>query len=119
MIGVVVFLRLLIADLRRAERVLRLGERLRLGEVGLDAREDVAAANLIAVAMKNLGHLPGNRALHIHLHLGLHGPDFRHLDLNVGDFGLPRFDRVLHFVFAASRLHRDKDGDDGDGQRNQ
>jgi len=62
---VVVLLGLLEADLRRGQRVLGIGERLGLVEVGLDAGQDVAGAHDVAVAVQDRDDLPGDGALGI------------------------------------------------------
>ena len=117
MIGVVVFLRLLVTDLGGAERVLDVGERLRLIEIGLDTRENVAAVNVVAVAMKDGDDFAGDGRLDVDFHFRLHGADFGDFHLNVGDFSLADFHRRLRFPLVRSfRLHRHENGDDDDGE---
>ena len=76
-------LRLLEADLGGDDGVLRVGERLGLIEVGLDAREHGAAAHDVAVAMEDLDDFAGDGRLHLDLHFRLDGADFGDLDLDV------------------------------------
>src|ERR1051325_722254 len=115
-VGLEVFLRFFETDLRGGERVLGLGERLGLVEVGLDAGQRFAALHDVAVAMLDLDDLAGDRGLDLDLHFRLDGADFRDLHLDVGDFGLAGLDRRLgRLLVLAVRLHRHR-ADNGDEQ---
>src|SRR6185436_11813419 len=96
-------------------RVLGVGERLRLAEVGLDAREYLAALHDVAVAAHDLDDLAGDRGFDLDLHFRLDRPDFGDLDLNVGHFRLGRLDRRFRdlLVFPV-RLHRHRAGNGHD-----
>ena len=114
MIRLVVLLCLFVADLRRRQSVLGVGEGLSLIEIGLDAREDVAALHLVAIAMKHGDDFSGNGALDVDFHFGLDVPHLGHLDLDVGDLRLTGLDRELRrLVAVALGLH----GHEGDHDR--
>ena len=113
----VILFGLLVADARGSQSVFRVRERLSLIEVGLDARQDIAALHQITVAMKDGNDFARDGALHVHLDLRLDVADFRHFHLNISDFRFACFDRQLRRLIAvALRLHRHENDDDDQRQ---
>ncbi len=119
-VGLEVFLRFAVADLRRRQRVLRVGERLRLHQVGLDPRQHLSAFHDVAVAMEDLHDLTGDGRFHFDLHFRFDGADLGDFDLHIGDLrlaGLHRRFRQLLVLAIGLDCNRAADDDEQQNDR--